>query len=126
MKEKEVRLSQEEIDYLLNGSIHWNDIETRVEAPLRRKFENPQESGSSSDKGNEPESFLTNARLDETGYDQRKAAQKPDELKIDFPESELERKSTLAKPFLEGKQVYWVLAGVVSLTLGIWAYFVFA
>lgn len=39
MKEKQVRLTAEEIDYLLKGSIHWDDIERRVEVPLRKSME---------------------------------------------------------------------------------------
>lgn len=39
MKEKEVRLTSEEIDYLLKGTIHWEDISTRVDGPLRKPID---------------------------------------------------------------------------------------
>lgn len=83
MKEKEVRLTVEEIDYLLKGSIHWDDIESRVGAPLRKPLE-PK-------------------------YEKRPL-----------------EKAIASEPLLEGNTVYWVLSGVVFITLGTWAYFVFA
>lgn len=100
MKEKEVRLTGEEINYLLKGSIHWDDIEGRVEVPLRKPIEpirKPPEEARGSEHLPE-ESVIKDLRQDPA-----------------FPQ-----------PFLQGNKVYWLLSGVISITLGIWAYFVFA
>lgn len=100
MKEKEVRLTVEEIDYLLKGSIHWNDIEPRVEVSLRKPIEPKRDS---------PEK----ARVLERPPEQS--------VRIDSHQD-----PAVSEPFLEGNRVYWLLSGVGFLTLGIWAYFVFA
>lgn len=99
MKEKEVRLTVEEIDYLLKGSIHWDDIELRVEAPLRKPIEPKKDSV---EKARVSERLPEESALKDSLHD-----------------------PAFSQPFLQGNKVYWLLSGVGFLTLGTWAYFVF-
>jgi hypothetical protein len=98
MKEKEVYLSREEIDYLLKGSIHWEEIETRVDTPYRKPIE--------------PEN--TKSPLGKRELLDRLSAQ------------ETPKVTNLSKSFLEGTKVLWLLLGVGIITIGTWVYFVFA
>lgn len=100
MKEKEVRLTVEEIDYLLKGSIHWDDIEPRVEVPFRKPIEPKKDS---------QEKAIVSERL-------------PEESVL----KDTRQKPAFSQPFLQGNKVYWLLSGVGFITFGTWAYFVFA
>jgi hypothetical protein len=106
MKEKEVHLSIDEIDYLLQGSIHWNDIESRVNAPLRKPIQSIKSEGPLGKS--EPKLNIS----------------KVEEYELDEPPQSQEWKES--QPFLEGNKVYWLLSGVSILTIGTWVYFVFA
>lgn len=116
MKEKQVRLSVEEIDYLLKGSIHWDDIEPRVEVPLGKpigpRYENRPQERIRADEPSTEDSMLKDHRSKDSG--------------AELANSSLSQEEGPIKPFLEGNKVYWVLSGVSFLTLGIWVYFVFA
>lgn len=128
MKEKHVRLTVEEIDYLLKGSIHWDDIELRVEVPLRKpieprvevplgkpigpKYENRPLERVIADEFSTEDSMLKEPRLKDS--------------RAELDDSPLSQEVGSTKPFLEGNKVYWVLSGVSFLTLGTWIYFVFA
>lgn len=113
MKEKEVRLTVEEINYLLKGSILWDDIEPRVEAPLRKPIEPKKDP---LEKAVFAETLLDEPRL-------KDFREKDPELAEVLQTHEI---TGFSKPFLEGNKVYWVLSTVILITLGTWAYFVFA
>jgi hypothetical protein len=49
MKEKEIKLTAEELDYLLKGTLHWDDIAWRGESSLRKPFEQEFKQGKSED-----------------------------------------------------------------------------
>lgn len=105
MKEKEVHLTLEEIDYLIKGSIHWNDIESRVDAPSRKPIVT-----------NNIKSPLVKSEHEKDPIHKQ---DQPYRESQSFNQSEL-------NPFLEGNKVYWVLSGVGIATFGVWVYFVFA
>jgi hypothetical protein len=96
MKEKELHLTVDEIDYLLKGMIHWDEIESRVDAQQRKPIEFRNEELKDSLQAPDP----------------RDSASRGDQI--------------LYEPFLEGDRVYWILSGVGIVTLGTWIYFVFA
>ena len=109
MKEKEVHLTVEEIDYLLKGSIHWDDIEFRVDAPSRKPIETRKQ-----------KSPLEQSELGK--FSAFTESERVNHLEPTLGDSLI----TATKPFLQGNGVYWVLSGVGIITLGTWAYFVFA
>lgn len=98
MKEKEIHLTLEEIDYLLKGTVHWEDIAPRATGPLRK----PMNMGAG---GKEAANFAGEANF-------------AGDMKGDFFEED--------QPFWSGAKVYIILSLMGCLTLGTWAYFVFA
>lgn len=122
MKEKQVRLTAEEIDYLLKGSILWDDIEPRVEVPLRKPIEPRVEAPTGKPIKSSLEDSIQDFKLKDFKVESSRVEDDVN-LKSD---TLLSQEEDSVKPFLEGRAVYWVLSGVSFLTLGTWIYFVFA
>ncbi len=123
MKEKQVRLTAEEIDYLLKGSILWDDIEPRVEVPLRKPIEPRVEAPSGKPIKSSLEDSMQDFRLKDLKVENSRIEE---DVKLKSRKFEEDQEGDSVKPFLEGRAVYWVLSGVSFLTLGTWIYFVFA
>lgn len=96
MKEKEVRLTSEEIDYLLKGTIHWEDVSSRVDGTLRKPIDK--------------------APKKDFGLERKEDIEDPFEVDL-FEEDH---------PFWSGTKVYILLSLMGCITLVTWAYFVFA
>ncbi|MGE4273382.1 MAG: hypothetical protein AB7E31_11000 [Desulfitobacterium sp.] len=109
MKEKEIRLTPEEIDYLLKGTIHWEDLSARSEGPLRSTIDPAVPKDASVSLSHEPR-----VRSKFT------AQNDPEPDKNDLDD---EGDPTL---FWSGTKVYILLSVMGCITLGTWAYFVFA
>lgn len=130
MKEKEIRLTSQEIDYLLKGTIQWDDILSRQQSSLRKPLDipNEQEDKWKSWKPEEPEEYEEPVEL--KGWDfRRKDYQKDNPPSKDFPEGDsrlqdYEEENEL--PFLSGTKVYLLLSFTACIVLGTWIYFVFA
>lgn len=114
MKERKIYLTPEEINYLVKGTIHWEDVKGRVDATPRKPIESRGHKG-----------------LEEPILPRKKEDVQPPfaeennvywKLAGVLPRSEQD----VREPFLEGNNVYWILAGVGMITLGTWIYFVFA
>lgn len=139
MKEKEIRLTSEELDYLLKGTIHWEDISSRGEAPLRKPVDAP------SKRDDRAEDFRTRIKNQNQGWDKDytknlKGHNKDHnkdysiDVEINYDQKFLEEEQSLeenwsfeeARPFWSGSKVYILLTLVGGITLGTWAYFVFA
>jgi hypothetical protein len=120
MKEKEIKLSTDEIRYLLQGTIHWQDIQEKEKLGVR----------SSAIPRNQGESVLK-----KTG--ETRAIEIENREEKSSPEMETNERSELnhillgdkvgtSTRNLEGKSVVFLLGTVGFLTVSIWAYFVFA
>ena len=146
MKEKEINLTVEELDYLLKGTLHWEDIAWRGATPLRKPLEQQtifnlhpkaypkelkQESQedqnyhtSSSYAGNSSQEVAMEAapfpkkRVFEDKWPLDKDIFEDDSLDSLEPEEE--------ELFWSGTKVYVLLSLVGVITLGTWFYFVFA
>ncbi|HHY25635.1 MAG TPA: hypothetical protein GX523_02565 [Desulfitobacterium dehalogenans] len=154
MKEKEIHLTSEEIDYLLKGTIHWEDIASRTAGSWRK----PMGTGS---KGSESRDFLRKAPFkdieetkdfgqstietkvsernpfDEKAFERSfnnqenkhegfKRDSNEDKANEDFLGNINEDFFEREQPFWSGTKVYIVLSLMGCITLGTWAYFVFA
>ncbi|AGA67944.1 hypothetical protein Desdi_0398 [Desulfitobacterium dichloroeliminans LMG P-21439] len=110
MKEKEIRLTPEEIDYLLKGTIDWEDLSARTERPLRRTIDLAVPKNVSGSLSHEAwVRSEQSARDDNERDDGNDQDDEVDQL-----------------PFWSGTKVYILLSVMGCITLGTWVYFVFA
>jgi len=109
MKEKEIELSQEEIRYLLTGSIHWRDIAER---------ENRTQRNSSGIR-----------KTDDALFDKPEPLLEKSEVKnierFELNQVLLGSKSDQRINGFEGKGVLFLMAAVGIFTISTWVYFVF-
>lgn len=113
MKEKVIEISAEEIRYLLQGAIHWNDVQAKEKLGARNSAIPPKQN----------ESVPPNAALDkEIGGSPEPETNERSELNHIL----LGDKVGINTRYLEGTPVVFLLATVGLLTISIWAYFVFA
>lgn len=109
MKEKVIEISTDEIRYLLQGTIYWQDIQEKEKLRVRSSVI-PQEQG---------EPFI-------------KKAKQAQDIEIENVERfELNRillgdNKEIGTYYLEGKSVVFLLSTMGLLTITIWIYFVFA
>lgn len=110
MKEKEIELSQEEVRYLLLGTIHWQDIVQRDSRTQR--------SSSGIRKMGEP--------LAERPKPLVKRPETKDTERFELNQVLLGNNKELRMSAVEGKGVIFLIAAVGIITISTWAYFVFA
>jgi hypothetical protein len=96
VKETNVWLSPEELQHLLQGSLQWSDVASRISASKTRV-----------------------RKMDETIFE-KKAAPKQAVQPAYYPS----RKKIRTSKRLEGQAVIWLLGSVGFLTLSSWVYFV--
>ena len=116
MKEKEIHLTTEEIDYLLKGTIHWEDILKRENAPFRKPMDKSLDTAAKTIS--KPRDFLANPPAEHQEMDIFSDFDYNPADDIDSYEEE--------QPFWSGAKVYILLSLTGTITLGTWAYFVFA
>lgn len=107
MKKKEIHLTSEEIDYLLKGTIHWEDIARREDTPFRKPMD------SAANKSHSARGFIANP----SSENQEEIISQKYFVEEKIPQE--------AQPFWSGAKVYIVLSFMLCITLGTWAYFVF-
>lgn len=110
MKEKEIELSQEEVRYLLLGTIHWQDI---AERDIRT-----QRSPSGIRKLGEP--------LAERSKLSVERPEDKDTERFELNKVLLGNDKELKRSVFEGKEVIFLITAVGIITISTWAYFVFA
>ncbi|SHN53076.1 hypothetical protein [Desulfitobacterium chlororespirans] len=137
MKEKEIRLTSEEIDYLLKGTIHWEDIASRTAGPLRKSVDPGTKEAESGDYLKKP-SFkdIEQTKVPERGpfnsegqgrnFNHNEKDRESFNFKEDTDEDFAEDFLAEDQPFWSGTKVYIILSLTGCITLGTWAYFVFA
>lgn len=110
MKEKEIELSQEEIRYLLSGTIHWQDV--------LEKESHTQRNSSGIRKTDEP--------LFENPEPILEKSEVKNIERFELNQVLLGSKSDPRIYGFEGKGVLFLMAAVGIITISTWVYFVFA
>ena len=95
MKEKDIWLSPEELQRMLQGSLQWTDVTSHV---------NPSKAGI--------------RKLRETNLEKQSIAKKSEPIVIDRSKEKEDHSKRL-----EGQPVIWLLGSVGLLTLSTWFYF---
>ena len=124
MKEKDIWLSQEELQHMLQGSLQWNDVATHVKTSSKgiRKLNETNLEKKSTPISSPNINPNTSPNPSASSTPNPTASYTPQELKPIGKEQSMEPEKY--SKWLEGQPVIWLLGSVGLLTLSSWFYFV--